>query len=91
MHPGWANTPGVEKSLPGFHKMLLKQLRSPQEGADTIIWAAASNEVLSLPTSSFLFDRQVARQHLPLANTWVQESVVNEYVTVLDEYVQKYL
>ncbi len=42
MHPGWADTPGVRNSLPGFYKVTRPLLRSPEEGADTIVWLAAA-------------------------------------------------
>jgi dehydrogenase/reductase SDR family protein 12 len=38
MHPGWADTPGLESSLPRFHALTKRLLRTPQEGADTIVW-----------------------------------------------------
>lgn len=38
MHPGWAATPGITDSLPGFAKLLGPILRSPAEGADTAVW-----------------------------------------------------
>jgi NAD(P)-dependent dehydrogenase (short-subunit alcohol dehydrogenase family) len=41
MHPGWADTPGVEDSLPGFHRLMKPLLRSPEQGADTIVWLAS--------------------------------------------------
>jgi NAD(P)-dependent dehydrogenase (short-subunit alcohol dehydrogenase family) len=44
MHPGWADTPGVQDSLPGFHKLTRAVLRTPEQGADTIIWLAAATE-----------------------------------------------
>ncbi len=44
MHPGWADTPGVVDSLPTFHKITKPFLRTPAEGADTIVWLAASDE-----------------------------------------------
>ncbi|MFP5489812.1 MAG: SDR family NAD(P)-dependent oxidoreductase, partial [Acidimicrobiia bacterium] len=34
MHPGWADTPGVEASLPGFRKVMGPLLRSADQGAD---------------------------------------------------------
>ena len=40
MHPGWADTPGLADSLPGFHRVMGPLLRSPAEGADTIVWLA---------------------------------------------------
>jgi dehydrogenase/reductase SDR family protein 12 len=42
MHPGWADTPGLEASLPGFRRLVGRWLRSPAEGADTIVWLAAA-------------------------------------------------
>lgn len=43
VHPGWANTPGVTDSLPGFDKVMGPILRSPDEGAETIVWLVASD------------------------------------------------
>jgi len=40
MHPGWADTPGVASSLPGFHAVTRRLLRTPEQGADTITWLA---------------------------------------------------
>lgn len=40
MHPGWADTPGLAESLPGFHGLMRPLLRTPAEGADTIVWLA---------------------------------------------------
>ena len=40
MHPGWADTPGVVASLPGFYRAMGPLLRTPAEGADTIVWLA---------------------------------------------------
>jgi dehydrogenase/reductase SDR family member 12 len=41
MHPGWADTPGLEASLPGFRRVMQPILRTPAEGIDTTIWLAA--------------------------------------------------
>ncbi|HET8785475.1 MAG TPA: hypothetical protein VFM38_07570, partial [Candidatus Limnocylindrales bacterium] len=42
MHPGWAATPGLADSLPGFSRLLGPLLRTPEEGADTIVWLATA-------------------------------------------------
>ena len=42
MHPGWVDTPGVESGLPLFGKITGPILRTPEEGADTLVWLAAS-------------------------------------------------
>ncbi len=56
MHPGWADTPGLETGLPGFRTLLGPILRSPEEGADTIVWLAAAEEPGGL-TGKFWLDR----------------------------------
>lgn len=38
MHPGWADTPGVASSIPGFRRVMLPLLRSSEQGADTVAW-----------------------------------------------------
>lgn len=63
MHPGWARTAGVERSLPTFNKLMAPFLRTPAQGADTIVWLAASEEA-GRSTGLFWFDRQVAPTHL---------------------------
>lgn len=42
MHPGWADTPGVTDSLPRFARYAAPILRTPEQGADTIVWLTAS-------------------------------------------------
>jgi dehydrogenase/reductase SDR family member 12 len=44
MHPGWADTPGVRRSLPAFRRVSGPFLRSAEEGADTTIWLLAAPE-----------------------------------------------
>ncbi len=54
MHPGWADTPGLAESLPGFHRVMGPLLRSPEEGADTIVWLAAHPEAVGWTGQLFL-------------------------------------
>lgn len=63
MHPGWADTPGVESALPGFHRLTRRILRSPDEGADTIVWLAAATEAGAVSGKLFL-DREPRTTHL---------------------------
>ncbi|GAB2916379.1 SDR family oxidoreductase [Rhodococcus aerolatus] len=44
MHPGWADTPGVSGSIPGFARLTKAILRSPAQGADTIVWLCAARQ-----------------------------------------------
>ena len=57
MHPGWADTPGVQESLPLFRQLTKPLLRTVDEGADSILWLAADPDV-ALPSGSFIGDRQ---------------------------------
>ncbi|XP_062099066.1 uncharacterized protein LOC133804981 [Humulus lupulus] len=68
MHPGWAETPGVSKSLPDFSKSFSGKLRTSEEGADTVIWLALQPKEKLVP-GAFYFDRAEATKHLMLAAT----------------------
>ena len=63
MHPGWADTPGVESALPEFHRVTEKVLRSPEEGADTIVWLAAATEAGKV-SGEFWLDRRPRLKHV---------------------------
>ena len=63
MHPGWADTPGVETALPAFYKATKRLLRSPEEGADTIVWLAASTEAGKV-SGKFWLDREQHPSHI---------------------------
>lgn len=63
LHPGWADTPGVQDALPGFHRLTGRFLRTPAEGADTLVWLAAAEEP-GRSTGSFWHDRRRRPTHL---------------------------
>ena len=42
VHPGWVDTAGVDAGLPGFGKVMGPLLRSAEQGADTMVWLAAT-------------------------------------------------
>ncbi len=63
MHPGWADTPGVETSLPEFYRVTRRFLRSPEEGADTAVWLATSTEAGKV-SGKFWLDREQHPSHL---------------------------
>ncbi|MGH1488921.1 MAG: SDR family NAD(P)-dependent oxidoreductase [Acidimicrobiales bacterium] len=56
MHPGWVDTPGVDAGLPGFGKVMGPTLRTAEQGADTMVWLAASGGNDAKP-GSFFHDR----------------------------------
>lgn len=63
MHPGWADTPGVQSALPEFRALSRPFLRSAEEGADTIVWLACATEAGAVSGSLFL-DREPRTTHL---------------------------
>jgi dehydrogenase/reductase SDR family member 12 len=63
MHPGWADTPGIQSSLPHFYRATRPLLRTPAEGADTIVWLGAAAEP-ALRSGLFWHDRRPRPTHL---------------------------
>jgi NAD(P)-dependent dehydrogenase (short-subunit alcohol dehydrogenase family) len=62
MHPGWADTPGIRDSLPGFARVMGPVLRTPEQGADTAVWLAAAPGP-GLVTAEFWLDRRPRWEH----------------------------
>ncbi len=62
MHPGWADTPGVEASLPTFRKIVGPLLRTAEEGADTVIWLGLADEARPF-SGAFFHDRAPRPEH----------------------------
>jgi dehydrogenase/reductase SDR family member 12 len=62
MHPGWADTAGLESSLPRFHRATRPLLRSPDQGADTIVWLGAAAEPAD-SSGGFWHDRRRRPTH----------------------------
>ena len=62
MHPGWADTQGVRDSLPGFSRITRSIIRDAEQGADTIVWLAASPDALA-PAGAFWHDRRPRPEH----------------------------
>lgn len=62
MHPGWADTPGVAEALPTFGRALGPLLRTPAEGADTLVWLAADSAAIQ-SSGRFWHDRRPRSIH----------------------------
>jgi len=62
MHPGWADTPGLQESLPGFYRLTRPLLRTAAEGAETIVWLAGA-PAGELGTGGFWHDRRRRPTH----------------------------
>lgn len=62
-HPGWADTPGVEESLPTFRKIVGPFLRDTNEGADTKAWLAMDDGEPTATNGKLWLDRRVRSIH----------------------------
>ena len=79
MHPGWADTPGVQVAMGDFYNQMKGKWRTAAEGADTIAYLATapsmsvwpgsgsgSGGVAALKGGEFWLDREVVSKTLPL-------------------------
>ena len=62
VHPGWADTPGVSTSLPTFRRITGPLLRSPEQGANTMVWLVADDEA-TRSSGRFWLDRRPRSLH----------------------------
>lgn len=62
LHPGWADTPGVAESLPTFRTIVGPLLRTPEQGADTLVWLAATGRATE-SSGEFWLDRRPRSIH----------------------------
>lgn len=65
MHPGWARTPGLSASLPGFDRIMGPILRTPAEGVDTIAWLASASLAELRPGALYLDRRPRPFDRIP--------------------------
>ena len=84
MHPGWADTPAVQASIPEFYERLKGQWRTPAEGADTIAWLGTVAEIPAEWNGAFFQDRRPAKKHLFGAWSRYKASHLYEYVQMCE-------
>jgi dehydrogenase/reductase SDR family member 12 len=65
MHPGWVDTEGVQRWMPVFRKLTRPIIRTPDQGADTIVWLGAAPEAVER-TGLFWHDRMPRPTHYRL-------------------------
>ncbi len=87
MHPGWADTAGVEAGIPGFRKVARSILRSADEGADTLVWLVASDEALQ-STGGFWHDRR-RRSVTKLPRTAVDEETRDALIPWIEARIDR--
>jgi dehydrogenase/reductase SDR family protein 12 len=65
MHPGWVDTEGVRRWMPVFRRITRPIIRTPDQGADTIVWLGAAPEPAER-TGLFWHDRMPRPTHYRL-------------------------
>ncbi|MGH8999489.1 MAG: SDR family NAD(P)-dependent oxidoreductase [Acidimicrobiia bacterium] len=65
MHPGWADTKGVRQWMPAFRAIVRPIIRTPEQGADTVVWLGAAPEAVET-TGLFWHDRRARPTDHPL-------------------------
>ncbi|XP_054471208.1 dehydrogenase/reductase SDR family member 12 [Anoplopoma fimbria] len=90
MHPGWADTPAVQTSMPSFHAKMQAKLRTEAMGADTAVWLAASAAATKQPSGLFFQDRKAVSTHLPLASSRSSPQEEEKLQAALEEFALKF-
>lgn len=90
MHPGWADTPAVQSSMPSFHAKMQSKLRTEAMGADTVVWLAVSAAAVKQPSGLFFQDRKPVATHLPLASSRSSPQEEEKLLAALEELAQKF-
>ena len=53
MHPGWSDTPAVQTSMPSFRDRMVNKLRTPEQGADTLVWMCCFGDLEKFENGAF--------------------------------------
>ncbi|MCB1171552.1 MAG: hypothetical protein KDK25_14495, partial [Leptospiraceae bacterium] len=82
MHPGWADTHSVKESLPLFRALTAPFLRTPEQGADTILYLCCKPD---LDTSGAFFSDREIRPIDRIKKTALDEGKIEEYFKKVKE------
>uniref|UniRef100_A0A673L374 Dehydrogenase/reductase SDR family member 12-like n=2 Tax=Sinocyclocheilus rhinocerous TaxID=307959 RepID=A0A673L374_9TELE len=90
MHPGWVDTPTIANAMPDFHSSMKERLRTPEQGADTVVWLAVSEAAGKNPSGRFFQDRQMVSAHLPLAWTHSSQLEDQKFMSVMEDLAKSF-
>lgn len=90
MHPGWADTPAVQTSMPSFREKMLNKLRTQEQGADTLVWMCCYEKLENFERGAFFQDRAPTSKHLPLAKSKNSFEEEKELMNKLDQLYSKF-
>ncbi|MCB1137179.1 MAG: SDR family NAD(P)-dependent oxidoreductase [Leptospiraceae bacterium] len=82
MHPGWADTNSVKQSLPLFRTITAPFLRTPEQGADTILYLCCRPNLAA--SGEFFCDREVRPIHR-MKKTTLNQQQIQEYYKIVKE------
>eukprot|EP01147_Barroeca_monosierra_P004895 gene4895-8702_t len=91
MHPGWADTPAVQEALPDFYERMKGNLRSTEEGADTVVWLAIAESIRREDNGKFFQDRRPVSEHLPLALTSSSAADIRVFLSYMETAAAPFL
>lgn len=74
--------------MPDFYKATKNQLRTIEQGADSMIYLSVADEAINLESGDFIFDRRPHMKHLFLAGTTYEDSVADELALKLKKIIQ---
>jgi dehydrogenase/reductase SDR family protein 12 len=66
-------------------------MRTVDQGADTIIWLAISQDIPSDGNGCFFFDRQIVAEHLTLARTRSTPTDETAFMETLDKLIAPFI
>lgn len=75
--------------MPQFYNILKNQFRSPEQGADTVVYLAVADKASALESGQFFFDREPSSKHLWQAGTEYSEADVNQLVKRLKTIIEE--
>jgi dehydrogenase/reductase SDR family protein 12 len=84
MHPGWVDTAAVGRSMPRFRATLEPVLRTPEQGADTIVWLA-DRRPPQKADEAIWFDRRERPAHI-YAHTPRSTDTAQDLVSFLERH-----
>lgn len=70
--------------MPDFFSALKTQMRTTEQGADTIVYLSISEEAVRFPSGEFFFDRCPVPKHLWLSGTQYSPSKAEALAEKLD-------
>ncbi|KAF0991034.1 hypothetical protein HZS_4293 [Henneguya salminicola] len=89
--PGWVDTVGWKNKYSNFIWLNKTELRTPAQGADTLLWLAISDEAILFKSGEFFLDRKIINlSYFHIPNT-IKELIAPMYFTEMDNIVDKCL